>query len=93
MLLVYCTGADTTRGDEDGATTQVNQESRRKVNPADIALPAGMTIEAVASGLSYPVDVTFDDEGNTYVAEAGGHTYGTMPEQAPEARILQLLPD
>lgn len=56
-------------------------------------VPSGYSIEAVATGLTYPVDVTFDEKGNTYIAEAGGHTYGTKPARAPEARILQLLPD
>ncbi|MDX5438437.1 MAG: hypothetical protein LPK03_14630, partial [Pontibacter sp.] len=93
VFLLSCSGKDNTRGDEEEAVAEVHQESRRKIDPAAIALPAGTTIEAVATGLSYPVDVTFDDQGNTYIAEAGGHTYGTKPDRAPEARILQLLPD
>lgn len=68
-------------------------KSKRTVSVADVAVPAGMQIEAVTTGLSYPVDVTCDDNGNTYVAEAGGHTYGTKPAGAPEARILQIMPD
>ena len=93
VLLFSCSGKDDTRGDEEETVREVHQESRRKIDPSAIALPAGMKIEAVAEGLSYPVDVTFDDKGNTYIAEAGGHTYGTKPDRAPEARILQLLPD
>ncbi len=92
-LITACSGSDKSRGDEEQAVAEVHQESRRKVDPAAIVLPAGMTIRAVATGLSYPVDVTFDEQGNTYLAEAGGHTYGTMPGRAPEARILQLEPD
>ncbi|WP_125185199.1 hypothetical protein [Botryobacter ruber] len=94
VLLFSCSGKEETRGDEEEeAVQEVHQESRRKIDPSAIVLPAGMKIEAVAEGLSYPVDVTFDDKGNTYIAEAGGHTYGTKPDRAPEARILQLLPD
>lgn len=72
---------------------EVVQTSQREVNPTDIVVPGGTAIEAVLSGLSYPVDVTFDEKGNIYIAEAGGHTYGTKPARAPEARILQLTPD
>ena len=94
LLLVSCSGGNTKTGtDEQGTTADVHQGSRRQLNPNDVALPEGMQIEAVASDLSYPVDVTFDEQGNTYIAEAGGHTYGTMPDSAPGARILQLLSD
>ncbi|MCJ8163390.1 hypothetical protein MKJ04_00950 [Pontibacter sp. E15-1] len=92
-LLFSCSGKDKTRGEEGGEVAAVQQESKRPLNPADIAVPAGTTIEAVATGLTYPVDVTFDEKGIAYIAEAGGHTYGTKPDQAPEARILQLMPN
>ncbi|MEX2336803.1 MAG: hypothetical protein WD555_05995 [Fulvivirga sp.] len=90
-----CKSPEKERGDQDAEAPEksVVQESKRKIEPTDIAVPDGYTIEAVAKGLSYPVDVTFDDQGNTYIAEAGGHTYGTKPPRAPKARILQLLPD
>jgi hypothetical protein len=68
-------------------------DSGRNVNPADIQLPQGYKIEAIATGLSYATDVTFGDQGEMYVSEAGGHTYGTEPEKAPPPRILQVMPD
>jgi hypothetical protein len=71
----------------------VVQESKKPIDPGDIVVSAGYEIESVASGISYPVDVTFDDQGNTYIVEADGHTYGTKPPKAPEARILKILPD
>jgi glucose/arabinose dehydrogenase len=43
--------------------------------------------------LTYPSDLTFGGNGEIYVAEAGGHTYGTKPDKAPKARILQVTPD
>lgn len=86
------TAADTTALPAD-TTAMAAGKSKRTVSAADLAVPAGMQIEAVTTGLSYPVDVTFDDKDNTYMAEAGGHTYGTKPAGAPEARILQILPD
>ncbi|PRY13802.1 glucose/arabinose dehydrogenase [Pontibacter ummariensis] len=75
------------------AETSGTPETTRKVVPEDVVLPAGLKIEAVSQGLTYPVDVTFDDEGRVYVAEAGGHTYGTKPEKAPSARIMRLTED
>ena len=33
------------------------------------------------------------NQGTEDDSEAGGHTYGTKPQQAPEAIILQILPD
>ncbi len=82
-----------TRGNETAAVREVHQDSRRKVDSAAIHMPENLQIEALTSGLSYPVDITFDDQGNKYIAEAGGHTYGTKPAQAPPARILRLKPD
>jgi glucose/arabinose dehydrogenase len=95
FTVISCKDAEKTRGDEDNAIPEevVNQPSQRVIEVADIVVPDGFTIEAVNIGLSYPVDVTFDEEGNYYIAEAGGHTYGTKPPRAPEARILKVFPN
>lgn len=99
VLLFYsfasCNNADKQRSDadKDAPEKTVDQESQRPIHPEDIVVPEGYVIEAVAKGLSYPTDVTLDEQGNVYIAEAGGHTYGTKPPRAPEARILQLMPD
>lgn len=63
-----CKSPEKERGDEDAEVPEkaVVQDSQRKVEPADIVVPDGYTIEAVATGLSYPVDVTFDDQGLLY---------------------------
>lgn len=58
------------------------QPPARIADPADVEVPAGYELEVVAEGLSYATDVAFDDEGNVYVSEAGGHTYGTVPDKA-----------
>ena len=53
-----------------------------------MALPAGYRIEAVASGLTFPTGVAFDDGGRPHVLEAG-YSYGerwTLP------RLLRLDP-
>ncbi len=75
---------------QDKVNTSGTPETTRKVVPEDVIVPEGLKIEVISKGLTYPVDVTFDDEGTLYVAEAGGHTYGTKPENAPNARIMQL---
>jgi glucose/arabinose dehydrogenase len=49
----------------------------RRIEPSDIALPAGYKIEAVATGLTFPSGVTFDDAGRIYVIEAG-YSYGEV---------------
>ena len=52
-----------------------------------IRLPEGYEIEKVADGLTYPTSVAWDDEGNMYVAEAGG---AFLDEEDASARILRL---
>lgn len=60
----------------------------RKVETKDIALPDGYEIEAVATGLTFPSGITFDDEGRVYVTEAG-FSYGGY---FGEPRLLRLEP-
>jgi glucose/arabinose dehydrogenase len=61
----------------------------RPLEPADVALPAGYRIEAVASGLTFPTGVAFDERGTPYVTEAG-YAYG---EAWATPRLLRLEPD
>ncbi len=49
----------------------------RKLNPDDVALPKGYAIEIIARGLTFPTDLTFDDEENIFVIEAG-YSYGEV---------------
>ena len=60
----------------------------RTVSPADVALPEGYRIEAVATGLTFPTDVTFGDEGRVYITEAG-YSYGDV---VTTPRLLRLEP-
>lgn len=53
---------------------------------ADIGLPDGYRIEAVARGLVSPTAVTFDNAGGVYVIEAG-------PGGGAEARLSRVRPD
>ncbi len=52
-----------------------------------IQLPDGFKIEKVADGLKLPSSLTWDDQGNMYVLEAGG---GLLPEKRAPLRIVQI---
>jgi len=58
-------------------------------NPAAAEVPAGYRAEIVASGLTCPSSIEFDDEGILYVAEAG---YALGDQSAP-ARVMRIQPD
>jgi glucose/arabinose dehydrogenase len=61
-------------------------EPPRQVQAADIALPAGYQIEAVATGLTFPTGIAFDDGGVPHVIEAG-YSYGEVWTQPRLLRI------
>lgn len=56
---------------------QTEFEGPRRVDPTDVALPAGYRIESVAEGLTFPTGVAFDAEGRLHVVEAG-YSYGEV---------------
>lgn len=58
----------------------------RQVDPADVALPPGYRIEAVASGFTYPTAVVFDDNNTPHVVEAG-YAYG---ERYAPGRLVRV---
>lgn len=68
---------------------QVAAAGSRQINAADIALPPGYTITAVAAGLTFPSAIIFDDQGSAYVIETG-YSYGEVWETP---RLLKLEPD
>jgi len=74
------------------ATTQgVDQtaEDWPRIPPADAAsaeVPAGYRAEIIATGLTYPTSIEFDDEGNMFIAEAG-FIFG---DQSAPARIMRI---
>jgi glucose/arabinose dehydrogenase len=61
----------------------------RQVDADDVALPPGYTIEAVATGLTFPTGVAFDEAGRVHVVEAG-YAYG---EVVTVPRLLRLEVD
>lgn len=50
---------------------------RRAPTVADVAVPDGYEIEVIATGLTFPTGVTFDDDGRPYVVESG-YSYGEV---------------
>lgn len=56
------------------------------LNRGDVAVPAEYEIDVIASRLTFPTSVTFDDKGDVYVTEAG-YAYG---EVFTVARLLRL---
>ena len=72
-----------------GDKTREEFKPPRRIDPAAIALPAGYRIEPIATGLTYPTSVTFDEQGTPYVIEAG-YSYG---EDFGEPRLLRIQPD
>lgn len=65
---------------------QIPVPDGRPIDAADVALPEGYRVEAVATGLVFPTSVTFDDSGGVYVVEAG-YSYG---EVFTEPRLSQV---
>lgn len=76
-----CYGVRPTTG---GAKT--TSSATRKINVKDIALPKGYKIEPVASGLTFPTGIAFDDQGDAYVVESG-YSYG---ETWTQPRLIRL---
>lgn len=58
----------------------------RDVDPADVAVPPGYQVEVVATGLTFPTGITFDDDGRPVVVESG-YAYG---EVFLEPRLLRV---
>ncbi|HYE01177.1 MAG TPA: glucose dehydrogenase [Alphaproteobacteria bacterium] len=64
-------------------------EPPRRIDAADVAVPAGYRIEAVASGLTFPTNIAFDEAGALHVVESG-YSYGEV-WTAP--RLLRIAAD
>lgn len=62
-----------------GKATRLPENGGRLIDAGDVALPPGYQIEMVASGLTFPTGVTFDEKGVPYVVEAG-YSYGEVWE-------------
>lgn len=49
----------------------------RKIAAADVVVPEGYRVDVVATGLTFPTGVAFDDQGRPHVVEAG-YSYGEV---------------
>jgi glucose/arabinose dehydrogenase len=58
----------------------------RTTNPGDVAVPSGYRVDVVASGLTFPAAVAFDDSAHLFVIEAG-YVYG---EKWTTPRLLRI---
>src|SRR5215213_5151329 len=61
--------------------------ARPVVDAADVVVPEGYQVEVVMTGLSFPTDIAFADDGTIFVSE-GGSSWPTRPYMP--ARILML---
>jgi glucose/arabinose dehydrogenase len=79
VLLASCSGKNEkpegAQAAEPEPPKRVRYDGPRAIEPRDIELPPGYEIAAVATELTFPTGVTFDDLGVPYVVEAG-YAYG-----------------
>ncbi|MDQ3622010.1 MAG: PQQ-dependent sugar dehydrogenase [Verrucomicrobiota bacterium] len=67
---------------------QTSFKPPRKVSTRDIALPPAYRIEPIATGLTFPTGIAFDDAGTPHVVESG-YSYG---EVWTTPRLLRIEP-
>ncbi len=87
MSIALLPGCFATTRSKGGAQTKA--DDARHIRAADIALPEGYRIEAVATGLNFPTGVAIDAQGIPYVVEAG-YSYG---EVFTTPRLLRVQAD
>src|SRR5215203_319246 len=73
----------------EGGGEEVRFTPPRRLDPAAVAVPEGYRVEVVASGLTFPSGIAFDERGQPYVVEAG-YSYG---ESIVVPRIVRINPD
>jgi glucose/arabinose dehydrogenase len=81
ILLSSCYGIRSSSG--GGKNTR---EAKRTISTDDIALPPGYQIQAIATDLTFPTDLAFDENGTAYVIESG-YSYG---EVWTEPKLIKL---
>ena len=75
--------------ESEGGGEEARFTPPRRVDAAAVAVPEGYRIEAVASGLTFPTGIAFDERGQPYVVESG-YSYG---EVVLVPRIVRINPD
>lgn len=84
ILALTLSGCFGLRGSNGGGETGFVPP--RHTDPSDVALPDGYRIEVVATGLTFPTGIAFDEDGAIYVTEAG-YSYG---EYIGVPRLLEI---
>ncbi|CAN5339362.1 hypothetical protein BH23BAC1_BH23BAC1_07210 [soil metagenome] len=87
LILIITSSCYRIRSSSGGGQTSFSPP--RTINPDDIALLDGYQIEPVATGLTFPSGIDFDDEGNVYVIESG-YAYG---EVFTTPQLIRIDPD
>jgi hypothetical protein len=88
LILIFLQGCYTMKSSSGGGEG-VEFSGRRDVNPQDVALPDGYTLEIIAQNLTFPTGIAFDESGTPYVTESG-YAYG---EVFKEPKLLKILSD
>lgn len=73
MLLISSCG----RVLPESGGASVKAPGSRSIDPNAVALSPGYSIKAIASGMTFPTGVAFDDAGRVYVVESG-YAYGEV---------------
>ena len=87
VLMLSLTGCYVLRPSNGGGQTEFTPP--RNINTADVAVPAGFVVEAVARDLTFPTAVVMDETNQVYVVEAG-YSYG---EKWTTPRLLRIGAD
>jgi glucose/arabinose dehydrogenase len=72
-----------------GGQVPAPQHAQRRTDPRDVWAPDGFHVDVVATNLNMPTGITFDDQGQPYVVEAG-YCYG---EVFTAPRLLRINND
>lgn len=86
LALAQLTGCAAVLASDGGGQVDEPPTGPRQPDPRDIALPDGYEARVVATDLTFPTQVTFDDQGRVYVTESG-YSYG---EVFLPARLLRI---
>jgi glucose/arabinose dehydrogenase len=89
IVLVACgallgSACYTLKASEGGG--QVMMPASRTVQQGDVAMPEGYAIEPIATHLTFPTSIAFDDRGDAFVTESG-YAYG---EVVTVPRLLRI---
>lgn len=77
LMLLSLSSCYHLRKSHGGGQLSYKPDNTRTIIPADVLLPEGYQIEAVARNLTFPTAAALDDQGKLYIIEAG-YSYGEV---------------